>query len=65
MQTKNFKRVFVFALLLLCALPMMAGDFSLGESIEKFATEMGFTAFFVGEGWKNFVMLGMVASFFI
>lgn len=59
MQTKNFKRVFVFALLLLCALPMMAGDFSLGESIEKFATEMGFTAFFVGEGWKNFVMLGI------
>ena len=59
MQTKNFKRVLVFALLLMCALPMMAGEISLGESLQKFASEMGFSAFFMGEGWKNFVMLGI------
>ena len=59
MQTKNFKRVLVFALLLMCALPMMAGEISLGESLQKFASEMGVSAFFMGEGWKNFVMLGI------
>jgi oxaloacetate decarboxylase beta subunit len=35
----------------------MAQDFSLGESISKFGSEMGFTAFFVGEGWKNAIMI--------
>jgi oxaloacetate decarboxylase beta subunit len=29
----------------------------LGESISKFGSEMGFTAFFVGEGWKNAIMI--------
>ena len=59
MQTKNFKRLFVFAVLLLFALPIMAADFSLGESLKKFTSEMGFAAFFAGEGWKNFVMIAI------
>ncbi|MBQ0120446.1 MAG: sodium ion-translocating decarboxylase subunit beta [Bacteroidales bacterium] len=35
----------------------MAEDFSLGSSMASFASEMGFTSFFQGEGWKNLVML--------
>ncbi len=59
MQARNIKRLFSFAILLVMALPMLAGDFNLASSLEKFTTEMGFTAFFVGEGWKNLVMLAL------
>lgn len=38
---------------------MLAGDFNLASSLTKFTTEMGFTAFFVGEGWKNLVMIAL------
>lgn len=47
------------ALLLLVATPMMAGDFNLGTALEKFYSEMGFTSFFIGTGWKNLVMLAV------
>ena len=47
------------AMLLLVATPMMAGDFNLGTALEKFYSEMGFTSFFVGTGWKNLIMLGV------
>ena len=47
------------AMLLLMATPMMAGDFNFGEALENFYSEMGFTSFFVGTGWKNLVMLGV------
>ncbi len=57
MQKKKYFRLFAFAALLLCAFPMMAEDFSLGSSMASFASEMGFTSFFQGEGWKNLVML--------
>lgn len=38
---------------------MMAGDFNLGTALEKFYSEMGFTSFFIGTGWKNLVMLAV------
>lgn len=41
------------------ALPMLAGDFNLASKLSNFTTEMGFTAFFVGEGWKNLVMIAL------
>lgn len=49
----------LMALLLLVATPMMAGDFNLGTALEKFYSEMGFTSFFIGTGWKNMVMLAV------
>ena len=36
---------------------MMAADFNMGDAVTKFVNEMGFTSFFVGEGWKNAVMI--------
>lgn len=38
---------------------MLAGDFNLASKLNNFTTEMGFTAFFVGEGWKNLVMIAL------
>ena len=49
----------LMALLLLVATPMMAGDFNLGTALEKFYSEMGFTSFLIGTGWKNLVMLAV------
>lgn len=55
---KNLNRLFtIIVLLFLAVIPVMAQDFSLSESISKFSAEMGFTSFFVGEGWKNAVMI--------
>ena len=56
---KNIKFLSIFALLLLVTVPAMAGDFDMGSAMQKFWSEMGFTYFFVGEGWKNAVMLGI------
>jgi len=47
----------VLALMFLVATPAMAADFDMGTAMQKFWSEMGFTAFFVGEGWKNAVMI--------
>ena len=49
----------LMAMLLLMATPMMAGGFNVGEAVENVYGGMGFTAFFVGTGWKNLVMLGV------
>lgn len=49
----------LMAMLLLMATPTMAGEFNFGEALENFYSEMGFTSFFVGTGWKNLVMLGV------
>ncbi len=40
-------------------IPMMASaqDFSFGDAMSKFFGEMGITSFFIGEGWKNAVMI--------
>ena len=46
-------------LLMLFMLPLslQAQDFSFGDAMTKFFGEMGFTSFFVGDGWKNAVMI--------
>ena len=54
---KHLRAMCLMALLLLVTTPMMAGDFNLGTALEKFYSEMGFTSFFIGTGWKNLVML--------
>lgn len=56
---KHLRAMCLMALLLLVATPMMAGDFNLGSALEKFYSEMGFTSFFIGTGWKNLVMLAV------
>ena len=56
---KHLRAMCLMALLLLVATPMMAGDFNLGTALEKFYSEMGFTSFFIGTGWKNLVMLAI------
>ena len=51
----------VFCLLLLFFIPLSlsAQDFDFASSVSKFVNDMGFTAFFVGEGWKNAVMIAI------
>lgn len=56
---KHLRAMCLMALLLLVATPMMAGDFNLGTALEKFYSEMGFTSFFIGTGWKNLAMLAV------
>ena len=57
---KNSIKFFgVLALMLLMAAPAMAADFNMGDALTKFWNDMGITSFFVGEGWKNAVMLGI------
>ena len=56
---KHLRAMCLMALFLLVATPMMAGDFNLGTALEKFYSEMGFTSFFIGTGWKNLVMLAV------
>ena len=52
-----FKYSSLLAVMLLIPTMVMAQDFSFGEAMSKFFGEMGFTSFFVGEGWKNAVMI--------
>ena len=57
---KNSVKFFgVLALMLLMAAPAMAADFNMSDALAKFWNDMGITSFFVGEGWKNAVMLGI------
>ena len=57
---KNSVKFFgVLALMLLMAAPAMAADFNMSDALTKFWNDMGITSFFVGEGWKNAVMLGI------
>ena len=61
---KKIKFLSMLALLLLVATPMMAGDFNMQSALGKFWSEMGFTSFFVGEGWKSAVMI-LIACFLL
>ena len=54
----------MLALLLLMATPLMAADFDMNSAMTKFWSEMGFTYFFAGEGWKNAVMI-LIACFLL
>lgn len=56
---KNIKFIAILAAMMLVAAPVMAADFNLSEGIKSFFSEMGIVSFFVGEGWKNFVMIGI------
>lgn len=49
----------IFLLMLLVAMPVASQDFSLTEGTKKFVEEIGLFTFFVGEGWKNFVMIAI------
>ena len=55
---KSFVKYFsLIALMLLVATPAMA--FDMEEGLDNFFGEMGFINFFVGEGWKNLVMIAV------
>lgn len=47
------------AMLFMCVAPVFAKDFALSDGVHKFFAEMGFVSFFIGEGWKNAVMIGI------
>ena len=47
----------ILAALLLMASPVMAADLNVQEGMVKFVEEMGIVSFFVGEGWKNALMI--------
>ena len=46
-------------LLLVIPLSLHAQDFDFGSAMSKFFGEMGFTSFFVGEGYKNAIMIAI------
>ncbi len=47
----------ILALLFMSATPLMAADFNMSDALAKFWNDMGITSFFVGDGWKNAVMI--------
>ena len=53
----KIKFVGILSLMLLIAMPALAAGFDAQEGMSKFFEEMGFISFFMGEGWKNAVML--------
>ena len=57
---KQYLKYFgALAVMLMIPVVVAAQDFSFGNSMSKFFGEMGFTAFFVGEGWKNAIMIAI------
>ena len=56
---KSFKILGILSLLLLVAAPLMAAEVDMGEKVSGFFEEMGIVQFFVGEGWKKAVMIGI------
>ena len=54
---KNIKFLSLLALLMLVATPAMAAEVNVAEGLSNFFSEMGIVSFFVGEGWKNLVMI--------
>ncbi len=52
-------RGWVFLLLLLFPLMASAQDFDFSSAMTKFWNDMALTSFFVGDGWKNAVMIGI------
>ena len=57
---KQYLKYFgALAVMLMIPMVVAAQDFSFGNSMSKFFGEMGFTAFFVGEGWKNAIMIAI------
>ena len=56
-MNSKIKFVGILTLMLLAAVPALAAGFDAQEGMSKFFEEMGFISFFMGEGWKNAVML--------
>lgn len=57
---KHFNRFFgLTALLLVMAVPAMAQGINVSEGLTDFFNGMGIVSFFVGDGWKNAVMIGI------
>ena len=57
---QNNKFYVILAMLLLVAAPVMAaGDLNVSEGVGKFFEEMGFVSFFIGDGWKNLIMIAI------
>jgi len=56
---KNFKYLFALAVLLLVSAPMLAADANVSDGLTKFIGEMGFVNFFLADGWKNLLMIGL------
>ncbi len=56
---RKTKMIGLVALLMLISLPALAGDFNAKEGITSFFEEMGVISFFVGDGWKSAVMIGI------
>ena len=52
-------RGWVFLLFLMLPLAASAQGFDFGSAMSKFFGEMGFTSFFVGEGYKNAIMIAI------
>lgn len=56
------RKVFCLILmLLLVTAPVFAaeGSFDFGQTMSKFLGDMGITRIFIGDGWKNFVMIAL------
>ena len=53
------KKFFVFFVLMLVSVGCFAGEFNFGDATSKFLESMGIVQFFVGEGWKNVVMIAL------
>ena len=57
---QNIKTLSLLALLFMVAMPVMAAtEFDIQSALAKFWDDMGITSFFVGEGWKNAIMIGI------
>ena len=57
---QNIRFFSLLALLLMVAMPAMAAtEFNMQSALLKFWNDMGITSFFVGEGWKNAIMIGI------
>jgi oxaloacetate decarboxylase beta subunit len=56
---QTYKYLGILAVLALVATPLMAADFSMADKLENFFSEMGIVSFFVGEGWKNAIMIAV------
>ncbi len=54
---QSIKYLGVFALLLFVPMMLSAQDFNLASAMTKFWDDMALTSFFVGDGWKNAVMI--------
>ena len=54
---KNIKFLSLLAVLMLVCAPAMAAEVNVSEGLKSFFSEMGVVSFFVGEGWKNLVMI--------